>query len=796
MKSNRGAALLIVLVVFAVLIILGTVFAQNASQNFKVSRINGNIDYTYFAAESAIQKGFDKIYQTTYNQAAFAASCGPYTKDDAFVTLVIDKLQELLNASIDTEAKKQINIGDDITRTAVIETLKLQEMAHAYATPTLTITIGLTVQVSYNGFLNITEQKKVFAQKDFIILLPPVFELRGPVYTIGDLMIQNSYNNPGEPTGLRVLGDVHVYGTSPEISAQPQQYYYGGIYAKDKGTLEISGNAYSRSLIRTGMYESEDSSRIDITKDAITQGLQVFGNNDQIFVYRNAYTFDDVEMNGEDSIIAINGNYFGLSRGGLSHDDSSSVVNSSPIRFYTPEAKKSRIIINGNVMLNGGTFKIDPETGLGVKQIEDSSVAWLDITDGPLYKEWDPSLDGEYRAWVLSHYTKNQMNGFANLFQVWDTLLNPDKATIDTWYNNKVKNVILSGDNILNDGALVDNRIDPANNINAIPGIKGFCNYELAANNTMYFMDKDDLYSPVPVTTEIYKASSLENSFLLDNLNEGTYIDPITHSLFASWNNFWDNDVRSGGLWGTTGGYCENVPDRMDYLKIQLEGIINPFIKRMAGMAGNPITHSITPEFENLKMALTDFANASLSRKKNPYILTNNKTAVDPSDLNLQHLEIPVNGILPDTTDVTKGFDSTKSYLLINNDSNITLILDGKVFNGIIFSTGKVEMKNGAKVNGAIIAAGQGYEEQNQNPSGVEYYKGSAAEAGRTPIIKADGSNLYNLDNGDYAAILCTGNRNEINFPDIDGKTGRDEIIDKFKNQDTVHGLDLSSIFK
>ena len=35
----------------------------------------------------------------------------------------------------------------------------------------------------------------------------------------------------------------------------------------------------------------------------------------QVLVYRNAYTFDDLEINGANSIIAINGSYVGMSTG-------------------------------------------------------------------------------------------------------------------------------------------------------------------------------------------------------------------------------------------------------------------------------------------------------------------------------------------------------------------------------------------------------------------------------------------------------------------------------------------------
>jgi hypothetical protein len=108
-----------------------------------------------------------------------------------------------------------------------------------------------------------------------------------------------------------IIGDVKVYGTTPEKPRRMQQEYYGGVYALEKAQMRIEGNAFVRNFIRTGKYMDyvndadldlkSDDSTINIIGSAIAQCVQVFGKNDRITVMKDAFTFDDVEMNGENS---------------------------------------------------------------------------------------------------------------------------------------------------------------------------------------------------------------------------------------------------------------------------------------------------------------------------------------------------------------------------------------------------------------------------------------------------------------------------------------------------------------
>ena len=111
-------------------------------------------------------------------------------------------------------------------------------------------------------------------------------------------------------------------------------------------------------------------------------------------MYRNAYTFVDLEINSENSILFINGSYVGLTKGRedgelTPHDNLSGIVNSAIIHNLLSEpSQKSRIFIGGDVIVPGGTMRINPENGEAIGQIEDASTAWWDYTigNGPFYR--------------------------------------------------------------------------------------------------------------------------------------------------------------------------------------------------------------------------------------------------------------------------------------------------------------------------------------------------------------------------------------------------------------------------
>lgn len=735
-KKNSGSTLVTVTIILMILIILSSVLLDTSVQNFKLSKTNKYMDYSYYSAHTAIEKSFDALDKLcgisslaidsgivfNGNKKAFA--------ENVFTNIFVPYIQGLssrgdfsgFDVACDGAAKADVSVS-------------LKYLGYYYDPYTnpekVTIRVGVAADSSYVKKPYASGDKEALAIKDFDISLPPIFKLRGPIYTIGDFMARNS--------AVDVHGDVYVYGTSPEVTLQPEQYYYGGIYAANNAKVRIAGNAYSRSFIRTGRYSTvDDNSSIYILRDAVAQGIHVFGKNNRLAVLRNAYTFDDLEMNGENSVIAVNGSFFGLSRGGASnnHDESSAVVNSAPIHhFNSPASLTSRIVVNGAVMINGSTFRINPSTGEAIYEIEDASVAWLD--ESPLYKNCPPELlHGTYKDWILSNGYHTLSKGFGNIFNAWLPIpssmsLEAADLAISVWLG------------------LIDASRKEEENIIKGENVQGYSNYEMSCNDSMYIMDKEnELYS------EIKRAALLKDNYTIDNIEApGPEV----------WGAFWNNALSAP--W--KGGYCEIVRDNLDKILMpRLMPLTEMFINR--GNNENKIEHKPTKIFNSILTALSNLP-------ANTYIIK------------------PDSGNLHSYT-----FEPGKYYLVLNDNPNKTLYISGITFNGIIYTTGKVELTNGAKVNGAIIAAGRGYDPNASNG----YINGSACEtdesgikAPRAPRVKTDGSNRGVLDNGGYAAVYCPGGSVGISFPLQEGTynpdAGRELILRKFLDE----GIDLYGIF-
>ena len=780
--SNKGVTLILVIVILMVVAILADILIETAFQNYKMGKASGYTDYSYYAGESAIQKCFDILYNKCADPAMADTNHIVYDgADGQFAKAVVNSVLAPYIAQLSLEGNfKGLDVKDDPSNKADVD-IQLQYLGYSRNETTnpgkIKIKIGLTAQSSYVVKPFLSSDKTVYAKEEFLVTIPNGFKLRGPVYSIGDLMADQASN-------VDILGDVHVYGTSPEYLKQPEQYYYGGIYAKSNSQMRIRGNAYSRSFIRTGQYSgASDASSIFVYKDAIAQCLQIFGRGQRIAVMRNAYTFDDLEVNGEDSVLAVNGSYFGLSDGsdGSYHDNSSAIINSATLHYLnSPDSQKSRIVVNGAVMLNGGTFRINEASGDTLYQIEDASIAWFTdpLNPSPVYKNAPVPLpsDTTYVDWLEDNGYDLTGKGFGNLFQTFNMMpWNMDSTTADSNFNSWLAKI---------DAARQAGNSNISSNYDLVKPdkIQGFSNYVLASNDDMYFMKKNNEND-----SELKKAQLLSNNFIVDNI-----LPPDTYS---SWNNYWDYYVDNSYAWN--GGYCTEIPGILNnIMKPKLLHQANIFVEReivgnTVKSGGEVVKHKSDNVFNKLETSLAELISTSPS---NPYI-------IEPSDgaysealdgtANLSNPGYPYNDL------VINPWAQGQYFLIVNDDPNLELVLDGTTFNGIIFTTGKVILKNGAVVNGAIVAAGKGYDSVN----GVE---GSAAETSeiggvpmmiRAPRIKEDGSNIGVLDSGGYAAVYCTSGDVAIHFPDPDPDLGRTMLLDEFKNQDASYPIDLYNIF-
>lgn len=775
-----------VIVILAILVVLGVALIDSSTKGFGISKHEETADMAYNAAESAIEKCF--AYIDFYCSDQSNTKGIDFDSEEDFAKKVILKIKPSLmgytSPKYGTAADRivyKIGLSNSESDKATVEINDIRYLGWEEIPgdkDRINVTIGVTAISDFNRVGDSTVNKEIFSKRKFAMYIPRGFELKAAVYSIGDLMVEN--------INAQVEGDVLAFGTSPEYTKQTQQYYYGGIYAKNRGHLSVRGNAYTRGLIRTGEYSSiPDNSSIYIYKDAIANGIHIFGKGDNIFVGRNAYTFDDLEMNGEDSVIAVNGSFVGLSNKltASNHDESSAIVNSAVIHHAGSElSEKSRIVINGDAIVNGGTFRVDPVSGnadIRFPQIEDASIVSRSSNSAPMYREF---IDGVqmgsitipggiteasyYHQWLYEN--RGSAIGFANLIQCWKPANYTNDAGIRSWID-RIDSARKAG---FNDPAFYDPAVDTGR-------ISGFCHYEFGANDRIYFMNKG--------INEISKIQFINNGFILDNIDEK-----------PDWTDFWDGLPITPDEWSAQAiDPAAAIAGKLEELREVLLPKTQIFSSReytFSALGNAPINNTLNQapggsDSGNLFMHINDLLNAKYpggDTEPTDRFVLNLSSADEDTPVDLKN-EL-------DDRIAAYGLSADNDYFLIyNSNPAVTIRVNTKV-NGIIYSLGQIKVEKDADVTGSIIAAGKGFTrdasksyrldnksmvDENDDPVFPNYL----------PVVLKEGENLEQLDKGDYAGVLFTGASNsetaKVTFP------GKDELLGEFNNQ----GMDLYSIF-
>jgi hypothetical protein len=796
-KNKSGMALPSVLIICTLLVMMLVPLLNLSLQQLEVSKSQSNVGYSYLASGTATEKAVksikDYIDRKTY--------ISYYDVDpNAYADKIIsDRNIGSMWGDMEAAVNVETDVGSSNNGKSKLKSLfRVGNVSTNASGDKYVVTVGFVITSNIVKGKNSASGTDIYSQVVFEIDMKKSFFRPAAINGIGDIYVTGNMN-------ANINGDVKVVGTAPEAATQPQQDRYGGIYATQNGNLTISGNAFARAFIRCGdtsqtayddyiidpINRPGDNSMIEIKKSAVAQCLQIFGPKDYILVHNDAYTFDDIEMNGLNSIIAVNRSFFGLSNvTGSSnefHDASSAIVNSAIVHYpdeqSLQEAMKSKIIINGNVMINGGTFWINPDNGKPLNddepQLEDASSAWNDDDELPTYKNFEyvspdsrPSgylefhiksgvntADVQYRtkSWLYDQYTKGLANGYSNLIQAW---IPRESGYVSTWFNT-IKSLNANYEN-------VKTRSFPLG-FNPSPYfIRGFCHFEVAANGTMYFMDK---YGKTRLDTFIEEANTSWLGISKGEIkNSLYYLDANLNKFGVAQNDFdtwWDNNWN----YPNYEGYMMSVGDAMKEIKPKLEKITEDFVDREYDYRHGKILNSPVKEV----MTNSNFFNYIGSKLKDCNSGASDEIIIDSEITST----VPQIGGVYQISNYLRGLDSTidksKFFVVVVNDPNNTIEINSEI-NAIVYTRGKVIMSPGGKLNGFIIAAGKGY-------NGGASTTGSAADL--MPYIKSDGSNIALLDSGEFASVVFRGAGTatvnfELNTGNIDKNS--DGIIDQQDN--------------
>ncbi len=516
--QKNGAAMAMVVVIVTVLIILGAIFSRFALLNYEMSTIIAYGDAAYFGAEAAAEKWYiilREILRAPETKLIGLDFPNDYGKEREYVLNVLERIRVYGN----TEEKYHKKLEDDLEdflkgkfipeikingpQNRIIEaTFGRFEVYHAtrvFITSDEASKFGLINENQYAikakvGFLivgdvknesgkTITANKRIYVEKELYIPYYEKIQVLGSMYSVGDVIVigdGGSGNNVAN-----VYGDIYSFGTYPKEIRRPEQWAYGGVMARQNAKLNVMGNVYTRSFLRAGDYvvgtvpgwkDLIDNSEIRVTRDVFAQGIQTFSKGSRIYIYGSAFTLDDVEINAEDSIIGINGNFVGLSTGlkadtsTRNHDESSAILNSGQLHYTLDNQRlKSRIVINRDIIVPGTGWKIN---NLGVAEfpIESAGLIYpidnmnaLVSQDVPAYRhehKFDPQGIGlvGYEGFLYrdsiqdtdGNNVQNLMNGYTNIIQAFPPVntggvMDINNGSINSWISNITNTINSNG---------------------------------------------------------------------------------------------------------------------------------------------------------------------------------------------------------------------------------------------------------------------------------------------------------------------------------------------------------------
>lgn len=784
-RSTKGNALPLVLMLILVVMLVGGSVAYSTMQMFTVTRDGYHDQLAYIAAETALEKSIANL-QDVITVTGYPGSRGVFFSGN--VDIFLNSLIAAINADSAIYGSYTIEVSDSLNDAIVDVDFQRYGTNYVYTGDRIRFPVQITASSNMEDETFSSYGRKAVAVREYEIPVYTKFTLNGAIYTLGDLLVKGGDSTADDYSNIQ--GDVYVFGTGLDETNRMQQYYNGGVCATDDSILHIeNGSIFTRNLVRAGTFDDSDgaassSSSIIVDEDVVAQGIQVFGSNDNIVVTRDVFTFDDVEMNGANSVIAINGNFFGLNPGdGSEHDNSSGMVNIAPMYGTAQAYQESRIAVNGNIYANGVTFRvfdddITGETEAGHK-MESVSMVWRD--GKPLHiKELIDDEDQD--AYLTELYDLNntgkERNGFSILWKAdWEY---DSSGGIDTnWelWKDWVTDVREAANYQNNNGN--PNITIPS----ATAELQGYSNYGISANNTFYKYDRLNL------STSDIKGS---DSISINVVNK-------VAGLGSSYIHYLDLDQTNWLAYNSEGaGLPAHMKSLMDYLQAH----VSVFSSKTTSTGEYNYNYQMaTPtqtEFNRIKAELSNttvFSHDPYNRCVVRYDY--NGGVVDSHDLNDELVtQFDTDENANTIIDPEESYQSFY-FLVVNlNPNNEVRITD--TFNGIIFSLGKVIVEKDASVNGAIIAAGRGFDDDDSGDglegSAADMYDGTKTRLPRVVIGNSptDLDTVSNFTSWKYAAIEIE-NGGDIYYP------GNTTLLTLLKNNIDVgitnRSIDLFTIF-
>ncbi|WFD11046.1 pilus assembly PilX family protein [Tepidibacter hydrothermalis] len=221
---------------------------------------------------------------------------------------------------------------------------------------------------------------------------------------------------------VEVKGDIYAYGNKDNSNIKTKGIIVG--YGDASGSLNVNGKVITGSYFQTG----KDNSTINVVNngEVFCNSLSIPDGNtgSNINIKGDVNTYDDIELNGSNANIYIDGSYYGFNDGSkenTKHDKSSGIV-----------------INNDSIGSDDSTIEITGE-GKGkwyAPQYKGTFIAgtsYIELGDDPTEKKYyqtgeSVSVKGNYKAYSDVYYD-NEV--YENLKKKYDSNLQSDDVKFD-----------------------------------------------------------------------------------------------------------------------------------------------------------------------------------------------------------------------------------------------------------------------------------------------------------------------------------------------------------------------------
>lgn len=445
LKSKRGSTLLVVLLALMVLSILGTTILSLSVTNFKMKMVDRNAKKTFYLAEAGLEEAYAEIGKVIH-QGIQSGNSFVEVKLENF----IEEAREVEMLDPDSDDSDYIE-GTDGTGPVDEEEIKVimnewfQEGYKDYIDDhlfnTLDNKIYGTLDTGNYADVNIEDVDQFNGGTEYAITLSSQFDYQGitkklraifhvkipeynaPYYVVNDwktihenVLFMKALTTEKDMIvqdgPVTINGNIYAYGTQP-VNKKLSTEFGGVVVGKDSnsGDLTVNGNVYTNSFLHTN---ANDSSIEIGDGDVFCNSLVVQQDktNSHITVNNGVVnTWDDVELNGKNSTITINGSYYGFSYGADGHDVSSSiVVNSDDIGI------NSYLEITGESVPNHQPSSLHHLFDYSSYQSGTflGGTVYIDTDDDTSYQTGESvSIQGNYRAYMY-YFDRNDLLSVTN----------------------------------------------------------------------------------------------------------------------------------------------------------------------------------------------------------------------------------------------------------------------------------------------------------------------------------------------------------------------------------------------